>query len=57
VRLLWLTVTESGKQRLPSEIIQLLENFRPLMQVEVFETFTLLITGLLVGDVKHGTVR
>jgi DDE superfamily endonuclease len=42
---------------LPSEIIQLLENFRPLMRVEVFETFTLLITGLLVGEAKHGTVR
>lgn len=42
---------------LPSVIIQLLENFRPLMRVEVFETFTLLITGLLVGDAKHGTVR
>jgi hypothetical protein len=42
---------------LPSVIIQLLENFRPLMRAEVFETFTLLITGLLVGEAKHGTVR
>jgi Transposase DDE domain len=42
---------------LPPEIIQLLENFRPLMRVEVFETFILLITGLLVGEAKHGTVR
>src|SRR5688572_11535280 len=42
---------------LPSVIIQLLENFRPLMRVEVFETFILLITGLLVGEAKHGTVR
>jgi hypothetical protein len=42
---------------LPSEIIQLLENFRPLMRVEVFETFRLLVTGLLVGEAKHGTVR
>lgn len=42
---------------LPSEIIQLLENFRPLLRLEVFETFTLLITGLLVGEAKHGTVR
>lgn len=42
---------------LPSEIIQWLENFRPLMRLEVFETFTLLITGLLVGEAKHGTVR
>lgn len=42
---------------LPPVIIQLLENFRPLMRVEVFETFILLITGLLVGEAKHGTVR
>lgn len=42
---------------LPSEIIQFLENFRPLMRIEVFETFTLLITGLLVGEAKQGTVR
>ena len=42
---------------LPSVIIHLLENFRPLMRVEVFETFTLLLTGLLVGEAKHGTVR
>ena len=44
-------------QILPSEILQLLENFRPLMRVEVFETFTLLLAGLFVGDAKHGTVR
>lgn len=42
---------------LPSEIILFLENFRPLMRVEVFETFTLLMTGLLVGEARHGTVR
>src|SRR5215813_8466561 len=42
---------------LPPEIILLLENFRPLMRIEVFETFVLLIAGLLVGEAKHGTVR
>jgi hypothetical protein len=42
---------------LPSVITQLLANFRPLMRVEVFETFTLLLTGLLIGEAKHGTVR
>lgn len=42
---------------LPLEITQLLDNFRPLLRVEVFETFILLITGLLVGESKHGTVR
>ncbi len=42
---------------LPSEIIHLLENFRSLMRIEVFETLTLLIPGLPVGEAKHGTVR
>ena len=27
------------------------------MQAEVFETYTLLITEMLVGDAKRGTVR
>jgi hypothetical protein len=45
---------------LPPEIIlllELLENFRPLMRHEIIETFILLITGFLVGEAKHGTVR
>jgi Transposase DDE domain len=42
---------------LPAEISQLLENFRPLMRIEVFETFMLLLTGVLVGEAKQGTVR
>ena len=42
---------------LPSEIPQLLENFRPLMRAEVFGTFTLLPTGLIIGEAKHGVVR
>jgi len=41
----------------PTVIIRLLENFRLLMQVEVFETFTLVITSLPVGEAKHGTAR
>lgn len=48
---------EQLMQILPSEIIQLLENFRPLLRIEVFETFTLLLAGLFVGEAKHGTVR
>ena len=44
-------------QILPSEILQVLENFRPLLRIEVFETFRLLLTGLMVGEAKHGTVR
>lgn len=42
---------------LPSQLIQCIELFRPLLRVEVFETFALLLTGLLVGEAKHGTVR
>jgi hypothetical protein len=42
---------------LPPEFIRLLEIFRPLLRAEVFETFKLLLTGLLVGEAKHGTVR
>lgn len=42
---------------LPSEIISFISNFRPLLRVEVFETFSYLMTGLLIGEAKHGTVR
>lgn len=42
---------------LPSPIIKFIENFRPLMRSEVFETFSLLISGLLIGEAKYGTVR
>jgi len=42
---------------LPPQLVQCIELFRPLLRVEVFETFALLITGLLVGQAKHGTVR
>ncbi len=30
---------------------------RPLMRAEVFDSFCFLLTGLLVGEAKHGTVR
>jgi len=50
--------TEANNDEYPTiSIIRLLENFRPLMLVEVFETITPLIAGLLVGAAKHGTVR
>ena len=42
---------------LPPEILFLLENFRPLMRIEVYQTFLLLMSGLLVGEAKHGAVR
>jgi hypothetical protein len=31
--------------------------FRPLLRAEVFESFTYLLGGLLIGEAKHGTVR
>jgi hypothetical protein len=50
--------TEANNDEYPTiSIIQLLENFRPRMRVEVFETITPLITGLFVGAAEHGTVR
>jgi len=42
---------------LPSELISFLQALRPLMRVEVFDSFCFLLTGLLVGEAKHGTVR
>jgi hypothetical protein len=42
---------------LPSQIQSFIKLFIPLMRVEVFETFSLLVTGLLIGEAKHGTVR
>ena len=42
---------------LPSQLIQCIEMFRPLLRVEVFETFSLLVTGLLIGETKYGAVR
>ena len=31
--------------------------FRPLLRAEVFDSFTYLLCGLLIGEAKHGTVR
>lgn len=42
---------------LPSQLITFINQLRPLMRREVFDTFILLLTGILVGDAKHGTVR
>jgi hypothetical protein len=42
---------------LPSQIQSFIQLFAPLMRVEVFETFSFLLTGLLIGEARHGTVR
>lgn len=44
-------------ESLPSEIIHFIHQFRPLFRAEVFDTFCLLLTGLLIGEAKAGTVR
>lgn len=42
---------------LPSELSSFISALRPLMRAEVFDSFCFLLTGLLVGEAKHGTVR
>jgi hypothetical protein len=42
---------------LPAEIIGFLQPLRPLMRLEVFHSFVLLLAGILIGEAKHGTVR
>ncbi|HWP44769.1 MAG TPA: hypothetical protein VNO14_16090, partial [Blastocatellia bacterium] len=44
-------------ESLPSEITNFIHQFRPLFRAEVFETFSLLLTGLLIGEAKQATVR
>lgn len=42
---------------LPSQLVTFISMFRPLLRAEVFDTFSLLLTGLLVGEAKFGAVR
>lgn len=42
---------------LPPALTTILQTFRPLMRVEVFTSFCYLLTGLLLGEAKAGTVR
>jgi len=42
---------------LPLEFIRILPAFRPLFRLEVFTRFGYLLTGLLIGEAKVGTVR
>lgn len=44
-------------ESLPSELISFISALRPLMRAEVFDSFCFLLTGLLVGEAKYGTVR
>jgi hypothetical protein len=42
---------------LPPALLDFISIFRPLLQAEVFDSFTYLLCGLLICEAKHGTVR
>src|SRR5262249_56317693 len=42
---------------LPFALTTILQTFQPLMRAEVFTSFGYLLTGLLIGEAKAGTVR
>src|SRR3954454_13776426 len=42
---------------LPFVLTTILQTFEPLMRAEVFTSFGYLLTGLLIGEAKAGTVR
>ena len=44
-------------ESLPLELVSFIQQMRPLFRVEVFESFCYLLTGILMGEVKQGTVR
>jgi hypothetical protein len=44
-------------ESLPLELISFIELFRPLFRAEVFVSFGYLMTGILIGEAKYGTVR
>jgi hypothetical protein len=42
---------------LPPALLDFISIFRPLLRAEVFDSFTYLLCGLLIGEAKRGTVR
>ena len=42
---------------LPSELVAFISALRPLMRSEVFDSFSYLLCGILIGEAKYGTVR
>jgi hypothetical protein len=44
-------------ESLPPALLDFISMFRPLLRAEVFDSFTYLLCGLLIGEAKHGTVR
>ncbi|MBA3712676.1 MAG: hypothetical protein H0W76_09535 [Pyrinomonadaceae bacterium] len=45
-------------ESLPLELVSFLAHFRPLMRAEVFDTFSYLLCGLLIGVrlARHGAL-
>lgn len=44
-------------ESLPPALLDFISMFRPRLRAEVFDSFTYLLCGLLIGEAKHGTVR
>jgi hypothetical protein len=44
-------------ESLPLELVSFIQQMRPLFRIEVFESFCYLLTGILIGEAKGGTVR
>ena len=44
-------------ESLPLELLNFIQSLRPLFRAEVFDSFCFLLTGVLVGEAKYGTVR
>jgi hypothetical protein len=38
-------------------VVDFISMFCPLLRAEVFDSFTYLLCGLLIGEAKHDTVR
>jgi hypothetical protein len=50
-------LTEQLIDGLPLELTSFITQLRPLMRREVFDTFALLLIGILIGEAKYRTVR
>lgn len=44
-------------ESLPPELVSFIQQMRSLFRAEVFESFCYLLTGILIGETKQGTVR
>lgn len=44
-------------ESLPSELISFIQQLRPLMRIEVFNSFCFLLMRVLIGEAKQGKGR